>query len=156
MRDDVQKGYGQDQIFSTVKALQDAGIYIIANYIFGLPEDNHQTMQETLDLAIELNCEFANFYCAMAYPGSALYDEALYNGWELPATWSAYSQHSVDSFPLPTNHLAAAEVLRFRDTAFNTYYTNPAYLDSIRAKFGEETVQHIVDMTSRTLERANA
>ena len=43
---------------------------MIGNYIFGLPEDDLETMQETLDLALELNCEFANFYCAMAYPGS--------------------------------------------------------------------------------------
>ena len=44
-------------------------------------------MQQTLDLAIELNCEFANFYCAMAYPGSPLYRDALTEGWALPEDW---------------------------------------------------------------------
>ncbi len=61
----------------TVRRVKDAGINIIGNYIFGLPEDTRDTMQRTLDLALELNCEFANFYSAMAYPGSPLYEQAL-------------------------------------------------------------------------------
>ena len=156
VRDGVQKGYSQQDIFDTVRVLQDSGIHIIANYIFGLPDDNFDTMQETLDLATELNCEFANFYCAMAYPGSELYREATREGWDLPEAWSGYSQHSIDTKPLPTKHLSAAQVLRFRDQAFQTYFTNPAYLDKVRAKFGEETVTQIREMTSHTLERIYA
>src|SRR6185503_12015621 len=94
------------------------------------------TMQATLDLALDLNCEFANFYCAMAYPGSALYDLALRVGWALPERWSGYSQHAVDTLPLPTKHLAAAEVLRFRDHAFMTYFTDARYLGLVAQKFG--------------------
>ena len=80
-------------------------------------------MQRTLDLALDLNCEFANFYSAMAYPGSPLYEEAIRRGWRLPETWSGYSQHSVDTLPLPTRHISAGEVLSFRDRAFDTYFT---------------------------------
>ena len=67
---------------------------------------------------MELKTEFANFYSAMAYPGSPLYRQAVANGWALPATWSGYSQHSVDTLPLPTRHVPAGEVLKFRDAAF--------------------------------------
>ena len=156
VREGVQKGYSQQDIFDTVRLLQESGINIIANYIFGLPDDNLDTMQETLDLAIELNCEFANFYCAMAYPGSELYREASRENWALPESWSGYSQHSIDSKPLATRHLSAAQVLRFRDQAFQTYFTNPAYLDLVRAKFGDKTVEEIREMTSHTLERMYA
>ena len=48
-------------------------------------------MQDTLDMAIDLNCEFANFYSAMAYPGSKLYLDAIKEGWELPETYVGYS-----------------------------------------------------------------
>ncbi len=125
VRDDVQKGFDQDHIRRTLRCVSDAGIYVIGNYIFGLPEDDRQTMQETLDLASDLNCEFANFYCAMAYPGSPLYEVAVAKGWRLPETWAGYSQHSLETLPLPTRHVSASEVLRFRDEAFQTYYTNP-------------------------------
>ena len=40
---------------------QDSGIYVIGNFIFGLPDDSLDRMGETLELALELKCEFANF-----------------------------------------------------------------------------------------------
>ena len=156
VRDHVQKGFDQEDIAKTIDRVRQAGIYVIGNYIFGLPEDDLATMQETLDLAVELNCEFANFYSAQAYPGSALYAQALREGWSLPARWSGYSQHAVDTLPLPTKYLSGAEVLRFRDQAFHTYFTSPRYLEMVRQTFGEETVEHIRQMTSHTLTRRYA
>jgi anaerobic magnesium-protoporphyrin IX monomethyl ester cyclase len=153
---DVDKRYDVGEVYDTVRKIKAAGINIIANFIFGLPEDTSETMQGTLDLALDLNCEFANFYSAMAYPGSPLYDEAVRRGWKLPETWSGYSQHAVNTLPLPTRHLSAGEVLRFRDHAFNVYYTHQPYLDMIREKFGEETLAHIREMTSHRLERKYA
>ena len=101
VRDDVDKGFGQDEIFRTIEKVRNTGINVIGNYIFGLPEDNLVSMQATLDLAQELNCEFANFYSAMAYPGSRSYDSsALSKKWPLPETWNGYSQHAVDTVAL--------------------------------------------------------
>ena len=156
VRDDVAKSYSQEEIYTTVDKVGAAGIYVLANYIFGLPEDNLQAMQETLDLSLELNCEWANFYCAMAYPGSQLYNQAVEKGWALPEKWTGYSQHSVDSLPLPTNYLTGPEVLRFRDEAWQTYFTNQRYLDMIGRKFDAATVAHIREMTSHQLVRNNA
>jgi radical SAM superfamily enzyme YgiQ (UPF0313 family) len=153
VRVDVQKGFDQDDIFRTIGKVREAGINVIGNYIFGLPEDDLATMQATLDLAIELNCEFANFYSTMAYPGSPLYDLALRQGWPLPVSWTGYSQHAVDALPLPTKYLPASEVLRFRDHAFQAYFTGERYLDLVAAKFGPESARHIREMTSHKLER---
>ena len=153
VRQDADKDFAPGLIVKTTQLVRDAGIYIIANFLFGLPEDDLETMQATLDLALELNCEFANFYCAMAYPGSHLYQTALQEGWPLPKTWTGYSQHSVDMLPLPTKHIPASEVIRFRDRAFQVYFTNPKYLDMVRQKFGVATVEHIREMTSHKLER---
>ena len=89
----------------------------------------------------------------MAYPGSQLYQTALKDGLPLPKTWLGYSQHAVDTLPLPTKRLGGAEVLRFRDKAFDTYFSNPRYLELVRGKFGEETVRHIREMASHKLER---
>jgi radical SAM superfamily enzyme YgiQ (UPF0313 family) len=154
--DDVDKRYRIDQVYEAVEKVKSAGIHIIGNYIFGLPADTMDTMQQTLDLATDLNCEFANFYCAMAYPGSPLYQQALVNGWQLPPTWSGYSQHAVDTLPLPTRDVPAGDVLRFRDDAFHHYFTNPRYLDLVRTTFGESTVADITRMTAHRLERIYA
>ena len=156
VRDDVQKGFDQNDIRRTLENVWAAGIRVIGNYIFGLPEDDLNTMGETLDLAMDLNCEFGNFYSAMAYPGSQLYAQAISQKWDLPETWSGYSQHSVDSRPLPTRHVSAAQVLRFRDDAFQKYYSNPRYIQMIERKFNAETAAHIREMSTHKLERKYA
>ena len=154
VRDGVEKGrFGSIEIIKTVKDIQAAGINVIGNYIFGLPDDTRESMQETLDLAIETNCEFANFYCAMAYPGSKLYAMAIEKDWALPDSWIGYSQHSYETLPLRTETLASAEVLKFRDEAFHKYFTNPRYLDMVRRKFGEDVVAHLNEMTKIKLDR---
>ena len=84
VRKGVDKAFNQEDIYRTLEQVRLEGIYVIGNYIFGLPDDNLETMQQTLDLALDVNCEFANFYSAMAYPGSPLYRAALENGWPLP------------------------------------------------------------------------
>ncbi len=153
VRNDVRKDFEQDKAYKVIDAVRKAGINVIGNYIFGLPEDDLESMQATLDLAVELNCEFANFYCAMAYPGSELYNIAITEGWPLPEKWSGYSQHSADSLPLPTKHLSGVEVLRFRDRAFQKYFNNFDYLEMITQKFGPIVKEHIGEMVSFKLER---
>lgn len=150
---DVSKGYKQDELVKAVEMTKAAGIYIIGNYIFGLPEDTIASMRRTLDMAKDLNCEFANMYCCMAYPGSRLYEEAARTGIKLPETWEGYSQLSYETLPLPTKHITAAEVLRFRDAAFMEYYTNPVYLEMIGKKFGPATVESVRKMAAVEIKR---
>jgi radical SAM superfamily enzyme YgiQ (UPF0313 family) len=153
VRDGADKKMRVRDIKNVVSKIQDAGIRVIGNYIFGLPDDTLETMRETLDMAVELNCEFANFYCAMAYPGSKLYDIAVKEGWMLPKEWHNFSQHSYGMLPLPTRSLAAETVLEFRDSAFHKYFENPRYLNMVESKFGKAVKEHIMKMTKVRLKR---
>ncbi len=153
VRDGALKKIKVKDIKNVVRNIQDAGIRVIGNFIFGLPHDTPQTMQETLDMAIGLNCEFVNFYCAMAYPGSKLYDIAVKEGWELPRLWQGFSQHAYETLPLPTKYVGAEEVLGFRDAAFHRYFEGPGYLNMVEEKFGKEIKKHIQVMTKTRLKR---
>ena len=154
--EDVTKGYKLDQVLRVARMTFDQGQHICANFIFGLPEDDYDSMQETFALMQEINAEWANIYSAMAYPGSRLYDDAVAAGAPLPATWNGFSQYSPDCLPLPTKYLSGGQVLSFRDYAFDAYYKNPRYLNMIRSKFGEETMRHIQVMAQKSLDRNNA
>lgn len=153
VRDGSNKRLKNDDIENVVRSIQSAGINVIGNYIFGLPDDDLKTIWDTLKLAMHLNTEFANFYSAMAYPGSPLYTEALQKGWTLPATWRGYSQHNDDCRPLDTNHIHGSTVLKWRDDAFNMYFDRKEYQTMILEKFGHETLQHVRDMTHYKLKR---
>ncbi len=153
VREGASKKLRYKDIKKLVHDIEDIGIRVIANFMVGLPDDNIQTMEETLNMAIEINADFFNIYSTMAYPGSKLYDEAIKNNVKLPNNWSDYSQHSKNQIPLPTKYLSAKEVLTFRDNAWNKYFTNDKYINKIKNKFGEEVVEHIKLMTNQTLVR---
>ena len=153
VRDGADKIYGNDDIKDVVHRIQGAGIYIIGNYIFGLPDDSVERMQGTLDLALELSCEFANFYSAMAYPGSPLYDQAMAQNIPLPDMWKDFSQHGYNAKPLANQFCSAAEILEFRDNAFDTYFSHQPYLDMVRDKFGQDVVDHLNRMAAIPLRR---
>jgi radical SAM superfamily enzyme YgiQ (UPF0313 family) len=153
VRDGADKAFNHEDIVGIVRMIQKAGIKVAGNFIFGLPDDDHESMKATLDLAQELNCEYANFYSAMAYPGSPLYAMAITNDWPLPESWAGYSQHSYDCRPLPTEKVSAAEVLRFRDQAFHAYFEGKRYLDMVTQQFGWDTRKHIEEMSEHRLKR---
>ena len=127
------KGHTRKELDETVEMTREAGINIIGNFIFGLPNDNYDTMSETLQWAKEKNLEYVNFYVAMPYPGSQLYRETPKE--HLPPTWEAYDQFSPNCKPLPTKYLTSREVLNFRDIAFRSYFNRPEYLSMIEDKF---------------------
>lgn len=139
VRKEVSKGSFRDvNIRDVVGTVRAHDLNVIANYIFGLPEDSIATMQETLNLAVELNTEMANMYPCQALPGSALYIKAKQEGLALPDSYAGYAFLSYDCKPLPTKYCSPAEVVRFRDEAFVTYHSRPEYLALIEQRFGTE------------------
>ena len=154
VRQEVSKGSFQElNIRDIHKSISDADINIISNYIFGFPEDTLETMQETLDLALELNSEMANMYPCQALPGSPMYHTARKNGWALPDSYEGYAFLSYESQPLPTKYLSSAEVLRFRDDAWQKYFTHAPYLDLVERRFGAQERKNVVDMSQIRLKR---
>lgn len=154
VRQEVSKGsFKEVNIRDVCKTIADADINIISNYIFGFPEDDLSTMQETLDLALELNTEMANMYPCQALPGSPMYFKAKQHGWALPDSYEGFAFLAYETQPLPTKYVSAADVLRFRDDAWQKYFTNPAYLDLVGRKFGDTERKNVKDMSSIHLKR---
>jgi len=111
------------------------------------------TMEETLRYAMDLSCEYANFYSLMAYPGSGLYADASQEKGVLPDGWAGFSQLGYEAKPLPSEYLSSEEILRFRDRAFKRYFTNPKYLAMINTRFGVRALRHVEDMAKIGIKR---
>jgi radical SAM superfamily enzyme YgiQ (UPF0313 family) len=138
VRQEVSKGSFQEvNIRAVCDKVRAEGMNIISNYIFGFPDDTLETMGETLNLALELNTEMANMYPCQALPNS----------------YSGYAFLSYDSQPLPTKHITAADVLRFRDEAWQHYFSNAAYLKLVETKFGEKERANVEAMAKVPLRR---
>ncbi len=57
----VKGKFREIDVVDIVKKIESFGIEALSNYMFGMSGDTMETMQETLDLAIELNTSWANF-----------------------------------------------------------------------------------------------
>ena len=154
VRLEIEKGrFKEVDIRRVVADIKDAGISVLGNYMFGFPEDSLETMNETLSLALELQCEHANFYAAQALPGSPLYMFAKAQGWDMPERPEEFAFLSYDCKPLRTKHLSAADVLRFRDDAWHRYFSDTNYLGMVQEKFGMNARTNIEDLSAIRLKR---
>ena len=154
VRLEVAKGKFEDvDVRKIVKAVHEANIDVMANYIYGLPGDTKETIEKTFELSKELCTRGWNTYAAMALPGSQLYKNAIDQKIILPENYEGYSFHSYNSQPLPTNSLSAAEILQIRDKKFIEYHTDQNFLTKIKEKFGISAVQNIIDMTKIKIKR---
>lgn len=154
VRLEISKGKFQDvDIRKVVKRVEDAGIEVIANYIFGLPKETNESMRETFDLAVELNTMAFNVYASTLLAGTYLYSEALKNGERVPEKYSEFSFHSYDAVCGKTESLTAAEILKFRDDAYNAYHSNPKFLAKVAAKYGQKAADDTLKMAQIKLKR---
>lgn len=154
VRLEIEKGrFQQVDIRRVVQDIKDAGISVLGNYMFGFPDDTYETMQETLDLALELQCEHANFYAAQALPGSPLHMYAKQQGWEMPQKYEEFAFLAYECKPLRTKTLTAAEVLKFRDDAWHRYFSDASYLGMVEQKFGPAARANVEDLSRIRLKR---
>lgn len=152
IREHSSKGsFDNERVINAVKMIKDADINVGGNYIFGLPDDTHETMTETLEMAKKLNCEFANFNILMPYPGSQLYAELQRDN--NPEDWAEYSQYGYETKPQPTSELSPRSIVQFRDQAFNDYYNGRTFQDMILNRYGQDAIDNINRMLEHTLKR---
>jgi len=102
------------------------GIRTSGHFMLGLPGETEGTMVETLDLALDLPLDIAQFYAAAPFPGTGLFRQALKNGWLRRAAGFSQSQAVME---LPG--LSAHRVDKFRRYAYRKFYMRPGALLNI-------------------------
>ena len=70
----AKKALDLEQAKRAIKWFREAGIVIYGFFIFGLPGEDEETMQKTIDFAVEVNPHIANFSGCLPLPGTEMYD----------------------------------------------------------------------------------
>jgi anaerobic magnesium-protoporphyrin IX monomethyl ester cyclase len=112
-----------------VDKVQKAGIMVHGCFMLGNLNETKETMQSTLDMALDIRPDTAQFYPIMVYPGTAAYEEAKHRGMletEDFTKWltSDGLHNSVVSLP----NISHKELVEFADHARNKFYTSPKYI----------------------------
>lgn len=86
----IDKKVDHDTIRQAFKHAKDVGLETIAFLIIGLPGETRETMQRTIDFAIELDPLIANFSMMTPYPGTKVYEIVKRQGRFLINDWEDY------------------------------------------------------------------
>jgi len=100
-----------------------AGLLVTAHMVLGYPGEDEQSMMETIRFARSLPLDFAQFYCAVPFPGSALYQRAREEGWIDDAPWEMFEQNFC---VLSTPGLSSSQVMAWRRKAYRRFYSSPS------------------------------
>jgi radical SAM superfamily enzyme YgiQ (UPF0313 family) len=77
----VGKGIGRGDAERFMADARRAGVLVHGCWIFGLPGDTRESVLQTIDLAVRLDTDTAQFYPAIPYPGTAMYQAYAERGW---------------------------------------------------------------------------
>jgi radical SAM superfamily enzyme YgiQ (UPF0313 family) len=114
-----------------VRLAREAGLQVTGHVILGFPADTRETLRATERFVSSLDLDFVQYYCAIPYPGTPLYDEALAQGWIVASDWRRWEHNqSVLDYP----HLKGAEVVRARRRMLQRHYFSPARAARILAR----------------------
>jgi len=127
IRKDMVKRLERKKIQAAIDNMRDAGIRSFAFFIFGYPGETVATINQTIDYAVELNPDFANFYPAVPYPGTALYDKVVKDGMLVEEDWT---RMEYSYYLLRGNGLDQQVVMDAINRAKRRFFMRPAYLAS--------------------------
>ncbi|HTL48388.1 MAG TPA: radical SAM protein [Verrucomicrobiae bacterium] len=112
-----------------VEACKKAGVLVHGCFLLGGVGETKATMKNTLEIAKKYNCDTAQFFPMMVYPGTRAYEEAKkrgdlktenYEGWLKD---SGYYMSQVNRTDFTNDELTA-----FCDHALKEFYFRPQYL----------------------------
>lgn len=124
----IRKGTTLEQVRRYVADSKRAGLAVHACYMVGNKGETKETMRQTLELALELNTDTAQFYPLLPFPGTEewrWYKEAGY----IKGGYADYVKEdgTINSLvELPG--ISSQEMVEFCDMARRKYYWRPRYI----------------------------
>lgn len=127
--DAMKKRLTIEKIRAFFKNAKKAGILIHGCFLVGNPEETKETLQKTLDLALELNPDTAQFFPIMIYPGTEAYRWANENNYLTTTDFREWlSSDGLHNCVISRPGLSNDELVEFCDRARQKFYTRPSYI----------------------------
>jgi len=124
-RKDMMKRLEGAKIRTAIANMRTAGIRSFGFFILGYPGETPANLDKTIDYAIDLDPDFANFYPAVPYPGTALYDKAKRDGLLAHEDWS---RMEYSYYMLKGNGLDEPIVMKAINRAKRRFFLRPGYV----------------------------
>jgi radical SAM superfamily enzyme YgiQ (UPF0313 family) len=129
----IKKGATLERARQFTKDCHKLGLVIHGDFIMGLPGETHETINNTIAFAKELDVETIQVSVAHAYPGTELYDYAMKNGFMVADTKMVdEGGHQMAQIQYPG--LPADEIMSAVHRFYDEYYFRPKAIYRILRK----------------------
>lgn len=126
--DAMKKGIQRDRMFQFMQDARRAGLLIHGCFMMGFPGDTPESIQRTIDLAIQLKPDTVQFYPVMVYPGTEAYREYSQKGWITVSDYSRWiTPQGLHNCVIRNETLSSPELVRLCDQARRRFYLRPGY-----------------------------
>ncbi len=112
-----------EKILAGAKAIKAANIKLMTYFIVGLPGETRKTAEETYQLAVKLDGDFATFNVATPHPGTPFMTYLENNGYLLHRDYILYDQNNLPCFQYPD--FSAQEILDTATLLTRRFYLRP-------------------------------
>ena len=122
--DKIGKGTTINEIRDTIKAFKKAKIKVYNYFVIGLPWDDEDTINETINFAIELDSDFVSFYTATPLPATRFYHyvkNELHE--EIESFENSYYEPCISTYSL-----SKERILELHKRAVKAFYLRPLYI----------------------------
>lgn len=129
--DRMRKDITVEQIRKTVALAKKHGFSTRGYFMIGYLGETPETFQETLDLARELDLDWASFSITTPLPHTGLFEEALRLGYINDTYWKDYTLLKVTrpDFPhIETEYWDNEQLQRMLKKAYSAFYLRPGFL----------------------------
>ncbi len=120
----IRKGITLEQTRRAVKAAREAGLRVLTPFIFGIPGETFEEGLRTIDFALELDPDIANFHAITPFPGTELYDNLDLYG-SVSHDLSDYTYQGIAFVP---HTMSRRQIAELRQIAFRRFYSRPKFL----------------------------
>ncbi len=124
-RNDMQKKLETGKITQAIRLLRETGIISFGFFIYGYPGETEKDMYETTKFALSLPLDYANFYPAVPYPGTAFYAKSVSNGYLHSDSWD---KMEYSSYIIKTKDLNETIVKKAISHAYLSFYLRPQFI----------------------------
>jgi hopanoid biosynthesis associated radical SAM protein HpnJ len=129
----IKKGATVERARQFTKDCHKLGLVVHGDFILGLPGETHETINNTINFAKELDVETIQVSVAHAYPGTELYDYAVKNGFMVGDNKMVdEGGHQLAHIQYPG--LPADEILSAVHRFYDEYYFRPKAIFRILRK----------------------
>lgn len=127
--DNIDKGATITQAKQYCQNAKRAGLRVHGCFMVGNKGETHETMEKTLQFALELKPDTAQFFPLMVYPGTRAYVWAQDNFFIRAESYRDWlTEGGMHNCVLNTDKLTAKELVDFCDEARRRFYLRPDYL----------------------------